>query len=337
MTVCVVGGAGYIGSQTVWALRDAGRSVVVYDDFSTGRRSLLPPDIPIAVGDVRNEALATSFFQTHKVRALIHCAGLSEVSASVQEPQRYWDVNVLGTEAICRAAHSCGVQSIVFSSSASVYGEPGEVPVQESQPLQPINPYGHTKVAAERALAQCEALGGPSWLAFRYFNAAGADRARRCGEWHEPETHLIPRVLEVARAFGAQEPVQPLSVYGTNYPTRDGTCVRDYVHTLDLARAHLLGLAFLEQGGTSRALNVGSGRGYSVLELVETAPRVSEIALPWVDAPLRAGDPAVLIADIAQAQAILGWKPAHSSLDEICQTAWDWHEHLHANKTATNA
>lgn len=324
-TICVTGGAGYVGSMTVWELVDRGVNVVVYDDLSTGHRELLPPDVPVFTGDVRDIDALRKCFSTYGVRGVVHCAALALVPESVAHPGRYWSANVGGTGALVEASQQAGVEAIVFSSSAATYGEPDQIPIPERHPQRPINPYGHSKLIAEHVLRDGEAAGGPRWLAFRYFNAAGADPEGRCGEVHEPETHLIPNILRSAAAIQAgRTDVPPLILFGSDYPTRDGTCVRDYIHTLDLAHAHIRGLDYLLAKGESGAFNLGTGEGVSLREMVRVVSRTTGIEVPYTIGPRRPGDPAQLVADPSRAWQVLGWRARFSSLENIVRTAWAW-------------
>lgn len=324
-SVCVTGGAGYVGSQTVWALRDRGVPVVVYDNLSTGHRELLPADVPLIEGDIRDQAALRDCFNAHQVQGVVHCAAVALVGESMSTPSKYWSINVGGTAALTAAATSCGVKAIVFSSSAAVYGEVRQVPINEDQPREPINPYGHSKLIAEQVLADAHRAGGPAWIAFRYFNAAGCDPELRTGEWHEPETHLIPNMLKVAHHMAdGQTEVAPLRLFGGDYPTEDGTCERDYIHTMDLAAAHIQGLEHLLAGGSGGAFNLGTGTGRSLLAMVKAARQVTGQPLPYQITARRAGDPARLVADATRAKEVLGWEAEHSSLVNILQTAWAW-------------
>ncbi len=323
-SVCVTGGAGYVGSQTVWALRDRGVPVVVYDNLSTGHREHLPPDVPVVVGDVRDEAALQNCFAKHKVRAVVHCAAVALVGESMRAPSMYWSINVGGTAALTGAAMACGVKAIVFSSSAAVYGEALQIPINERHPKEPINPYGRSKHVAEQVLEDARAAGGPAWIAFRYFNAAGGDSKGRTGEDHEPETHLIPNILKVAQSMKQGGVVSPVKLFGGDYPTEDGTCERDYIHTEDLAEAHIRGVEYLLAGGQSGAFNLGTGQGRSLLAMVRAARTVTGVDIPYQITARRPGDPAQLVADADLAWQELGWRAKNSSLRHILDTAWRW-------------
>ena len=325
--ICVTGGAGYVGGQTVWTLVDRGIPVVVYDNLSTGHRRMLPSSVPLVVGDIRNGKTLAACLRDYDVEGVIHCAALALVPESVAHPGRYWSANVGGTGELVGAASACGVKGIVFSSSAAVYGEPDQLPIPERHPTRPINPYGHTKLISEQVLAESQAAGGPPWIAFRYFNAAGADPQTRCGELHDPETHIIPNILKVAARLADGAPdknIEPLTLYGSDYPTPDGTCIRDYVHVADIADAHVRGLEYLLAGGKSGAFNIGTGDGVSLRRLVRVAGRITGKSLPMRIADRRPGDPAQLVADPSLAWEILGWRPKVSSLDDILAHAWAW-------------
>jgi UDP-glucose-4-epimerase GalE len=324
--ICVTGGAGYVGSHTVWALADQGVPVVVYDDLSTGHQELLPRGVPVVIGDVRDQKALQRCLEDFSVKGVIHCAALALVGESMKHPGRYWSVNAGGTGALAEACLQAGVRGVVFSSTAAVYGEPEQIPIPERHPCRPINPYGRSKVAAEQALADAEAAGGPPWIAFRYFNAAGADPQGRAGEWHEHETHIIPNILKVALALSRGGAAAPVELFGNDYPTQDGTCVRDYVHVLDLAAAHLRGMDYLLAGGRSQAFNLGNGEGTSLRALIRAARQVTGQEIPYRVAPRRPGDPAQLVADPDLAWQLLGWRARHSQLEEILRTAWSWHQ-----------
>jgi UDP-glucose 4-epimerase len=244
----------------------------------------------------------------------------------MRQPGRYWSVNAGGTGALVEAAAQTDVRGIVFSSTAAVYGEPEQLPIPERHPRQPINPYGRSKVAAEQALIDAEQAGGAPWVTFRYFNAAGADPKLRTGEWHECETHIIPNILRVALAMhrGQASPT-PVEIFGGDYPTQDGTCLRDYIHVLDLAAAHMRGMDYLLAGGSSQVFNLGTGQGVSLRSLVRTAREVTGQNIPYRVGPRRQGDPARLVADPELAWQMLGWRARHSDLKEILKTAWRWH------------
>ena len=317
MSILVTGGAGYVGSHVVRRLLDAGRAPVVVDDLSTGHRDAVPPGVPFLAADVADRARVPAFLREHGVRAVLHFAARSLVAESVADPRRYFTGNLAATLALLEGALDAGVDAFVFSSSAAVYGNPDVTPIPESHPTRPVNPYGMTKLAVEQVLGEYHRAYGLKYAALRYFNAAGAEASAGLGERHEPETHLIPLVLRVAQ--GLRDAV---TLHGDDYPTPDGTCVRDYVHVSDLADAHLAALARLEAGGPSGALNLGTGRGHSVREVVEAARRVTGRPIPVLRGPRREGDPAVLVASPALAEERLGFRARRSSLEEIVGDAW---------------
>jgi UDP-glucose 4-epimerase len=319
MAVLVTGGAGYIGSAFVELLRAAGEKPVVLDDLSRGHREAVDPDVPFYQGRTGNRALVTRILREHKVDACVHFAAFAYVGESVTEPGRYFDNNFSQAQALFEALLDGGVQRVVFSSTCATYGIPKEVPIPETHPQWPINPYGWSKFFVERLLESFDRAHGLRFVALRYFNAAGA--AARKGEAHNPETHLIPLVLDAAA--GARPSV---SVFGTDYPTPDGTAIRDYIHIEDLGEAHLLALRYLRSGGVAQFLNLGNGTGYSVLEVIEAARRVTGKEVPTVMGPRREGDPPRLVGDARKAREVLGWEPKRPSLDTIIASAWAWRE-----------
>lgn len=322
-SILVVGGAGYIGTHMVRDLLEANYKVIVLDDLSRGNRDLLPGGEFIE-GDLGNGALLDEVFTTHPVDGVMHFAAHSQVGESVQIPLEYYSNNVAGTLALLQAMVRHRVPHFIFSSSAAVYGEPEEVPIREEHACLPTNPYGETKLTVERVLAGCERAHGITYASLRYFNAAGAHPSGAFGERHKPETHLIPLILEVA--LGKREHIK---VFGTDYPTEDGTCLRDYIHVNDLSRAHILALEALAGGAGSTVYNLGNSRGYSVYEVIEAARRITGHPIPVVEEGRREGDPAVLIADSKRIRDALGWKPAYEDLDTIIETAWNWHKNDH--------
>lgn len=319
LNVLVTGGAGYVGSHTVRALRGAGHRPIVYDNLSTGHQEAVAGET-VVVGDVREKERLVETMRRYNIEAIVHFAARSLVGESMTHPAEYYENNVVGGIALLEAARACGVRHVVFSSTAAVYGEPGEIPIPEEHPLVPTSVYGRTKLAFERILQDYGSAYGFSSIALRYFNAAGADPSGEIGEDHDPETHLIPIVLQTA--LGLRESV---TVFGTDYPTPDGTCIRDYVHVCDLATAHVLALERLNAGGPSGVYNLGNGEGFSVREVIETAERVTGRRIAWIEGPRRPGDPARLIASQARAERELGWKRTFRSLQEIVESAWKWH------------
>ena len=319
MNVLVTGGAGYIGANAVRALAAAGHHPIVFDDFSRGHRGFAE-GFDVVEGDVTRPSDVARALSEHQVEAVVHFAALSEVGESMRAPAEYHRVNVGGTACLLAAMRRNGVDRIVFSSSAAVYGAPSKIPIPEDHALAPVNPYGRTKLAVEGLLAECEAAYGLRWAALRYFNAAGANPALPCGEWHEPETHLVPNALRAAAGL-----LPCLQLYGTDHPTPDGTAIRDYVHVTDLADAHAMALELLDRGPGGHRLNLGTGRGFSVREVIEAARRVTGKEIPLQELPIRAGDPPALVADASRATALLGFAPRFARIDDIVASAWEWY------------
>ncbi len=315
----MTGGAGYIGSHVAKALARAGYRPIVFDNLSAGHRAAVG-DAVFVEGDVLDTEAVRRALGAYRVEAVLHFAGWLSVAESVRDPAGYYRTNVGGALSVLAAMVAEGVGSLVFSSTAAVYGEPLVTPIDEDHPTRPVSPYGETKLAVERALPHYERAYGLRAISLRYFNAAGADPEGDLGEDHRPETHLIPRAIEAALG-GA-----PLAVFGTDYPTPDGTCVRDYVHVTDLAAAHVLALEALRAGASSGVYNLGSGRPASVREVIAAVERVTGRRVPWVAAPRRAGDPAVLTAASERARQRLGWRPRYEQLDTIVETAWRWRQ-----------
>ncbi|SIS42320.1 UDP-glucose 4-epimerase GalE [Salimicrobium flavidum] len=321
MTTLVCGGAGYIGSHAVAHLLDRGASVVVLDNLQKGHRRAVLDGAHFYEGDLRDESLLDKVFEENRIDDVLHFAADSLVGESMEDPLRYYNNNVGGTIALVDAMVRHGVKRIVFSSTAAVYGEPERIPVQESDSTIPTNTYGETKLTMEKMLKWVEKAHDINYTVLRYFNVAGADPKGRIGEDHNPETHLIPIVLEVAQ--GKREKIM---IYGDDYPTPDGTCIRDYIHVTDLVTAHLAALERLEKGRGSAIFNLGNGEGFSVKEVIETARKVTERDIPMEVAPRREGDPARLVASSSLAMEELEWKPAYSNLEQIIGTAWEWFE-----------
>lgn len=330
-TVLVAGGAGYIGSHVCKALAYAGNHPVVYDNLSHGHRDAVQWG-PLEVGDLEDEARLNACLHKHRPEAVVHLAGYIAAGESVTDPAKYYDNNLRGFLSLLGAMRRYGIDRIVFSSSAAVYGAPDQVPIKETAAIQPVNPYGHTKAMSEQILKDYAAAYGIRSISLRYFNAAGADPGGELGERHEPETHLIPLVLDVPA--GRREGID---VYGDDYPTRDGTCVRDYIHVADLAEAHVLALRHLAAGTVPAAVayNLGNGQGFTVLEVIRAAERVTGSRIPMHRHPRRAGDPPVLLADAALARAELGWAPAFGALDIQLAHAWHWLRQRQAVVAAT--
>jgi len=318
--ILVVGGAGYIGSHMVKDLLDAGYHVITLDDLSTGHRELLPGGEFIE-GGLGDTVLLDKLFSTHKISAVMHFAAFSLVGESVEKPLKYYRNNMAATAELLDSMIRHSVKRFIFSSTAAVYGEPVDIPITESHPCNPTNPYGESKTAVERMLKDCDSAYGLKYISLRYFNAAGADKSGKIGERHRNETHLIPLVLEVAA--GRRENIK---IFGTNYPTPDGTCIRDYIHVSDLSGAHLLALNSLLSGGDSAVYNLGNNRGYSVREVIELARKVTGRPIPAIEADKRPGDPATLIASSDKIKKKLGWKPEYEDLETIIKTAWKWHQ-----------
>jgi UDP-glucose 4-epimerase len=317
-SVLVTGGAGYIGSHVVHALRDRGQRAVVIDDLSFGHREVVPEDVPLIVGDIGDRALLDRVFESCRIDAVVHLAGAILVAESVVDPLKYYQRNTAAAATLLQACVAHGVSRFVFSSTAAVYGAPETVPIPETAPLAPINPYGRSKLAVEWMLEDAARATPLRYLALRYFNVAGADAELRTGEWRPQASHLINVACEAALGYR-----DGMTVNGTDFPTRDGTCVRDYVHVADLADAHLAALDHLDAGGDSTAVNCGDGRGTTVREVVETVKRLSGTDFRADDAPRRPGDPPALVADPSRAHGLLRWR-ARRSLDEMIASALAW-------------
>lgn len=329
--ILITGGAGYIGSVTTELLRSLGNEVVVLDNLSRGHRAAVPAEISFYQGDIGDRELLARIAREHELDACIHFAAFAYVGESVAEPARYYQNNVEQGIALLDGLLEAGVRRVVFSSTCAVYGEPQETPISELHPKNPTSPYGWSKLFMERILESYDRAYGLRFVALRYFNAAGATES--LGECHHPETHLIPNV--VAAAEGR---LSALSIFGNDYPTGDGTAVRDYVHVTDLASAHGLALEYLRAGGTSEQVNLGNGNGHSVLEAVEAAKQVIGRPIPVSFEPRRPGDPSHLVADAEKARTLLGWKPRYARLDDIIRTDWEWrmkHPDGYAHETPT--
>ena len=317
--ILVVGGAGYIGSHMVKDLLRAGYEVVTLDDLSTGHRELLPGGI-FYEGNLSDGKLLDRIFSEYQISAVMHFAAFSLVGDSMQDPIAYYRNNIAGTIELLAGMVRNNVKHFIFSSSAAVYGEPVEIPIKEDHPCNPTNPYGTTKVAVEQFLNDCDYAYGLKSVSLRYFNAAGAHESCEIGELHEPETHLIPLVLKAAS--GEQKNIK---IFGTDYPTSDGTCIRDYVHVSDLAQAHLLALEALLSGKESSVYNLGNSKGYSVRKVIELAGKITGKTIRTVEVERRPGDPAELVAASDKIRQDLGWKPEYEDLETIITTAWNWH------------
>ncbi|SRR5579883_291020 len=325
-SILVTGGAGYIGSHAVLALKRAGYDVVVLDNLVYGHRDLVEKvlQVELIVGDTGDRGLLDHLFATHNIAAVMHFSAYAYVGESVADPAKYYHNNVLGTLTLLEAMLAASIKKFVFSSTCATYGIPEVVPITEDHPQNPINPYGATKLMVERILSDFDAAYDFKSVRFRYFNAAGADPNGKLGEDHNPETHLIPLVL--LTALGKRESI---SIFGTDYPTPDGTCIRDYIHVSDLADAHILGLEYLLNGGSSEVFNLGNGNGFSVREVIETASHVTGRDIKILECDRRPGDPPVLIGSSDKARKILNWQPQYSSIKEIVSHAWQWHQKRH--------
>ena len=319
MKILVTGGAGYIGSHTAQALARAGYEPVVLDDMSSGHRWAVKWG-PLVEGSLADSDLIRTTLTGHKIEAVIHFAASLLVAESMTNPQKYFWNNVVNTLRLLDAMLAAGTRHLVFSSSAAVYGVPQTVPIPEDHPKNPINAYGETKLSMERAIHWYGLAYGIRWMALRYFNAAGADPDGELGEDHDPETHVIPLVIKAA--LGQRPAVE---VYGTDYATPDGTAIRDYIHVADLAEAHVRSLRYSLAGGESAALNLGTGQGHSVREIIASVGRMCDGRVPFRDAPRRVGDPPSLVADPRRAAQVLAWKPLYSDVDSVVESAWKWH------------
>jgi UDP-glucose 4-epimerase len=320
MAILVTGGAGYIGSHTVLYLIGLGEEVIVLDSLKKGHREAVR-NAAFYQGELKDGDLLDEIFTTHQIKAVIHFAADSLVGESVEQPLQYYENNVIGTYHLVKKMVEHQVRKMVFSSTAAVYGNPMNVPIKEEDPTVPTNPYGETKLAIEKMLKWADDAYGLKSVCLRYFNAAGADPKGRIGEDHTPESHLIPIILQTA--LGQRKQV---SIYGEDYPTPDGSCVRDYIHVMDLAAAHYLALKRLRAKEESGIYNLGNGTGYSVKEVIDACLTVTEKNIQAVSAPRRAGDPAILVASSEKARKELGWKPQYHELEQIVAHAWKWHQ-----------
>lgn len=320
MSILVLGGAGYIGSHTVYELIDAGEEVVIVDNLETGYEKAVHPKAKFYKGDIRNREFIDSVFDSEKIDAVIHFAANSLVGESMVNPLKYYDNNLCGTKVLLESMVAHGIDKIVFSSTAATYGEPESIPILESDSNKPTNTYGETKLAMEKMFYWTSKAHGLRYVSLRYFNACGAHVSGEIGEAHNPETHLIPLILKVPN-----NQRENITIFGDDYDTKDGTCVRDYIHVTDLAQAHILAVKYLMNGGESNIFNLGNGVGFTVKEVIEVARKVTGHPIPAVMAERRAGDPAKLIASSAKAVEILGWKPQYADLETIIASAWKWH------------
>lgn len=320
MKILVTGGAGYIGSHTVRALCKAGHTPIVLDNLSRGHVESLPAGVEFIEMDIADPTLS-QVLQDKGVEGIMHFAAHSQVGESMVNPSIYYENNVVGSYRLIESARKAGVKYFVFSSTAAVYGEPKEVPIVETSELNPTNVYGRTKLMIEQMLRDYSSIYGLRYVALRYFNAAGADSSGEIGEDHTPETHLIPLILDAA--LGKRDAI---TIFGTDYDTEDGTCVRDYIHVNDLASAHILSMEYLRDGGESNVFNLGSGSGFSVQSIVDTTKAVTGIDFKVLYGERRAGDSGTLIASSQKAQQVLGWKPVHSEVKQVIGDAWNWHQ-----------
>ncbi len=321
MAILVLGGAGYIGSHTVYELIAAGRDVVVADNLLTGFRAAVHPQARFYEADIRDRQAMDQIFEREEIEGVIHFAASSQVGESMSNPLKYYENNLWGTTCLLQSMVAHGVDKIVFSSTAATYGEPERVPILETDPTHPTNCYGETKLAMETMMGWTQRAHGLRYVALRYFNACGAHPSGAIGEAHNPETHLIPLILQVPN--GQRDHI---SIFGEDYPTKDGTCVRDYIHVSDLAQAHILALDYLLKGGESNVFNLGNGVGFTVKEVIDVARKVTGHPIPAEVSPRRAGDPAQLVASSEKARTVLGWKPQYADLETIVSSAWDWHK-----------
>lgn len=325
-TILVTGGAGYIGSHAVLALKQAGYEVVILDNLVYGHKDLVEQVLKVELieGDTGNRDLLDKLFKSRDIAAVMHFSAYAYVGESVSNPAKYYRNNVIGTITLLEAMLAASVKKFVFSSTCATYGVPETVPIPEDHPQNPINPYGATKLMVERILSDFNEAYDFKSVRFRYFNAAGADPSGLLGEDHNPETHLIPLVLQTA--LGKRESI---SIFGTDYPTDDGTCVRDYIHVSDLADAHVLGLEYLLKGGDSTFFNLGNGNGFSVKEVIETARKITGKEIKAIECDRRPGDPPALIGSAEKARNRLGWQPQYPSIKDIMAHAWEWHQKRH--------
>ena len=320
MKILVLGGAGYIGSHTVYELIDAGEEVVIADNLETGHIEAVHPKAKFYKGDIRDRAFVDSVFDNEKIDAVIHFAANSLVGESMVNPLKYYDNNLCGTKVLLESMVAHYIDKFVFSSTAATYGEPERIPIMEGDRTEPTNTYGETKLSMEKMFKWTGKAHGLRYVSLRYFNACGAHVSGQIGEAHKPETHLIPLILQVPL-----KQREHISIFGDDYDTKDGTCIRDYIHVTDLAQAHILAVKYLMAGNESNIFNLGNGVGFTVKEVIETARKVTGDPIKAEVEPRRAGDPAQLIASSEKARTILGWKPEHADLEEIIATAWKWH------------
>lgn len=325
-SILVTGGAGYIGSHTVLALKQAGYEVLILDNLVYGHQDLVEKvlQVELIVGDTGDRPLLDALFKTRNIAAVMHFSAYAYVGESVSDPAKYYRNNVVGTLTLLEAMLAASIKKFVFSSTCATYGVPETVPIPENHPQNPINPYGASKLMVERILSDFDVAYGLKSVRFRYFNAAGAHPGGLLGEDHQPETHLIPLVL--LTALGKRNSI---SIFGTDYPTPDGTCIRDYIHVNDLADAHVLGLQYLLEGGESEVFNLGNGNGFSVREVIAAAAEVTGMSIPVTECDRRPGDPPSLIGSGEKARTMLNWQPQYPSIQDIVTHAWQWHQQRH--------
>ncbi len=320
MSVLVLGGAGYVGSHAVYQLIDQGMDVVVVDNLENGHRQAVHPNATFYEGDIRDANFLDSVFENESIDEVLHFAANSLVGESMENPLKYFDNNVYGTQVLLKAMTKHGVKNIVFSSTAATYGEPEAVPITETMPTHPTNTYGETKLTMEKMMKWTSLAHDLNFVSLRYFNVAGARATGEIGEDHRPESHLVPIILQAA--LGQREEI---TVFGDDYDTPDGTCIRDYIHIEDLVNAHLLALDYLRNGGENDVFNLGSSQGFSVNEMISTARSVTGKDIPVKIGPRRSGDPSILVASTEKATRILGWNPVNTSITKIIEDAWNWH------------
>ncbi|GAA5415960.1 UDP-glucose 4-epimerase [Paraliobacillus ryukyuensis] len=322
MRVLVLGGAGYIGSHAVYQLIDDGHEAIVVDNLVTGHSNAVPPEATFYVGDIRDRAFLNTVFTNETIDAVLHFAASSLVGESMEQPLTYFDNNVFGTQMLLQVMQQHGVNKIVFSSTAATYGEPSSIPITEDMATNPESTYGETKRMMENMMKWCDRAFGLRYVSLRYFNVAGARKTGEIGEDHQPETHLIPLILQVPLNQRDE-----ITIFGNDYPTLDGTCIRDYLHVEDLIDAHMLALTYLTEDGESDIFNLGSGHGFSVKEIIDTARQVTQHPIPAVVGDRRNGDPSKLVASSEKARTKLGWNPKRNNIHQIIQDAWNWHHH----------
>lgn len=325
-TILVTGGAGYIGSHVALALLSSGYKIAILDNLVNGHRELVEAvlKIPVIVGDTGDRACLEKIFASHNIEAVMHFAAYAYVGESMVDPFKYYHNNVAKTITLLEAMLAAGVKKLVFSSTCAAYGIPKFIPVSEDESSHPINPYGASKLMVERILTDFKAAYGLESVCFRYFNAAGADPEGRLGEDHQPETHIIPLIL--LAALGKRPHI---SIYGTDYPTPDGTCIRDFIHVVDIAKAHILGLQYLLEGGETALFNLGNGNGYSIREIIQAAEQVTGKVIPVIECDRRPGDPPILVGSSKKANSILGWEPEYPQMVQMLKHAWNWHQKRH--------